>query len=115
VVVREHGLAAANVFARGGAALSPLFAFLQHDLRSSFVPLLVLGCLCLAAAFAAVLLPETVNEKTPETIQDMNLLYSMRRRRSWRVALAGMLRPSASPAPGSARTAEEVHGAELRP
>jgi hypothetical protein len=95
-VVREHGLAAANVFARIGAGVSPLFAFMQYQLRSGFVSLLVLGSFCLAAAFLAVLLPETLGEKVPETIQELNVLLSMRRRRSWRVALAGMLRPSTS-------------------
>ena len=69
VVVREHGLAAANIFGRCGAAIAPLFAFLQYSLRSSFVPLLVLGCLCLAAGVLAALLPETMGEKTPDTIQ----------------------------------------------
>lgn len=96
LMVREHGLAAANVFARLGAGVSPLFAFLQYQLRSGFVPLLVLGCLCLAAAFLAVLLPETLGEKASETIQELNVMLSMRRRRSWRVALASMLRPSTS-------------------
>lgn len=103
-VVREHGLAAANVFARIGAGISPLFAFLQYQLRSSFVPLLVLGSLCLAAACLAVLLPETLGERVPDTIQELNVLLSMRRRRSWRVALAGMLRPSSGQAAGPARS-----------
>ena len=69
MVVREHGLAAANVFGRCGAAIAPLFAFLQFQLRSSFVPLLVLGCMCLAAGVLAAMLPETLGEKTPDTIQ----------------------------------------------
>ncbi|KAI3428283.1 hypothetical protein D9Q98_006662 [Chlorella vulgaris] len=96
VAVREHGMAASNFFARAGAAISPLFAFLQFQLRSSFVPLLVLGSLCLAAAFLAALLPETLGDKIPETIHELNVSLSLRRRRSWRVALAGMLRPSSS-------------------
>lgn len=96
LVVREHGLGAANLCTRAGAAFAPLFAWLQHRLRRSFVPLLVLGCLCLAAAVLSVGLPETLGEAQPATIQDLNTLQAMRRKRSWRVALAGMLHPGAS-------------------
>ena len=82
MVVREQGLMAANVFGRSGAALAPLFAFLQAQLRSCFVPLLVLGCLCVSAGALVVLLPETLGEKTPETIQvcvliDLHLTFRL--------------------------------------
>ena len=106
-VVREQGLGAANAFGRAGAAFAPLLAFLQHQLRRSFVPLLVLGCLCLGAAVLSVGLPETLGEPIPETIQELHVMQAMKRKRSWRLALAGWavpsgggaaLRPSASAA-----------------
>lgn len=99
-VVREQGMAAANVFGRAGAAITPLFAFLQHQLHSGFVPLLVLGCLCVAGGALAALLPETLGEKQPETIQEMNAALNLRRKRSWRLALAGILRPGGGAAAG---------------
>lgn len=92
-VVREQGLAAANLFGRAGAAIAPLWAFLQFHLHSAFVPLLVLGCLCVGAGALTAMLPETLGERVPETIQEMNTLLNLRRKRSWRVALAGILRP----------------------
>lgn len=97
-VVREHGLGACNAFGRAGAALAPLFAFLQAQLGGSFVPLLALGCLALAAAALSLGLPETLGEPPFQTIQDLNVMLAMRRKRSWRLALAGYLRrePSVS-------------------
>lgn len=94
-VVREQGLAAANLFGRAGAAIAPLWAFLQFRLHSAFVPLLVLGCLCVAGGALTAMLPETLGERVPETIQEMNTLLNLRRKRSWRVALAAILRPGA--------------------
>ncbi|PRW56655.1 ankyrin repeat [Chlorella sorokiniana] len=94
-VVREQGLGAANACGRAGAALTPLFAFLQQQLRRSFVPLLVMGSLCLGAAVLSLGLPETLNEPYPETIQEMNIMEQMKRKRSWRLALAGWTVPSA--------------------
>lgn len=97
MAVREPALGAANFFGRAGAALTPLFAFLQAQL-GSFVPLLVLGCLCIAAAVLSMGLPETLGESCPETVQELNVQMAMRRKRSWRVALASMLRPVPSAA-----------------
>lgn len=122
-VVREEGLGAANAFGRAGAALTPLFAFLQQQLRSSFVPLLVLGCLCLGAAVLSLGLEETLNEPHPETIQEMNVMAQMKRKRSWRLALAGWtvpagagaaLRPSSSSASLPQRTASVASQLEAR-
>lgn len=97
-LVREHGLGACNAFGHAGAALTPLFAFLQWQLGSGFVPLLVLGCLCLVAAGLSLGLPETLGEAPPQTIQELNVQLAMRRKRSWRLSLSlgGYLRPSAS-------------------
>lgn len=113
--MREQGLGAANVMARAGAALTPLFAFLQSSLGSSFVPLLVLGCLTLAAAFFTLGLPETLGEAAPATIQDLHLQMSLRRKRhSWRHALAGVasvLRPGGSPPSRTASATLETSAA----
>lgn len=112
-VVREPALGAANAFGRAGAALTPLFAFLQAKLHSPFVPLLVLGCLAVAAAVLSVGLPETLGEPCPQTIQELHSLLAIKRKRSWRLALAGVLRPSASAAslPRSQSSQAEVAAA----
>ena len=104
VVVREHGLGACNAVGRAGAALAPLCAFLQAQLAASFVPLLVLGCAALAGAALCLGLPETLGEAPPATIQDLNVLLAMRRKRSWRLSLAGYLRrePSSQASLGAA-------------
>ncbi|KAI7839294.1 hypothetical protein COHA_006992 [Chlorella ohadii] len=123
-VVREQGLGASNAFGRAGAALTPLFAFLQHQLRRSFVPLLVLGCLCFGAAVLSLGIPETLNEQYPDTIQDLNIQEQMKRKKSWRLALAGWsvpgtgagaaLRPSSSSASLPQRTASVASQLEAR-
>lgn len=123
-MVREQGLGAANAFGRAGAALTPLFAFLQQQLRRNFVPLLVMGCMCLGAAVLSLGLPETLSEPYPETIQDMNVMEQMKRKRSWRLALAGWtvpstgagaaLRPSSSSASLPQRTASVASQLEAR-
>ena len=84
MVVREHGLAAANVFGRCGAAIAPLFAFLQFQLRSSFVPLLVLGCMCLAAGvLAGILRPSSASQAAQRALpSQQEEAYSLPSQRS---------------------------------
>lgn len=71
-VLRGQGLAASNVLGRAGTVLAPGLVLLEHLLRGrggNLVPLVVAGGLCLAAAAAAVGLPETLNNPPPETLQ----------------------------------------------
>ncbi|KAK3931402.1 Organic cation transporter protein [Frankliniella fusca] len=67
-VIRNVGLGAASTSARVGGVLAPYFNLLADYWRP--LPLVIFGTLALSAGSLALLLPETLNKKLPETIQD---------------------------------------------
>ncbi|XP_034238416.1 organic cation transporter protein [Thrips palmi] len=67
-VIRNVGLGAASTSARVGGVLAPYFNLLADYWRP--LPLLIFGSLALISGCLALLLPETLNKKLPETIAD---------------------------------------------
>ena len=67
-VIRNVGLGAASTSARAGGILAPYFNLLADYWRP--LPLLIFGTMSLTAGSLALLLPETLNKKLPETIED---------------------------------------------
>ena len=98
-----------NVLARAGAALAPLFAFLQAHRGGAVVPWLALGGLSLAAAVLVLGLPETLGEPQHASIQELHLAMSLRRKRapSWRFSFGGRSASAAS-LPSAAGALETV-------
>lgn len=67
-VIRNVGLGAASTSARVGGVLAPYFNLLADYWRP--LPLVIFGSLALLSGCLALLLPETLNKKLPETIKD---------------------------------------------
>ncbi|XP_046374364.1 organic cation transporter protein-like [Haliotis rufescens] len=72
-VVRNSGMGASSVFARVGGIISPYVAdlglFVGGDLKVA-LPLIVFGAVSVGAGLISLLLPETLNRKLPESIED---------------------------------------------
>ncbi|XP_071112650.1 organic cation transporter protein-like [Haliotis cracherodii] len=72
-VVRNSGMGASSVFARVGGIISPYVAdlglFVGGDLKVA-LPLIVFGAVSVGAGLISLLLPETLNRKLPESIDD---------------------------------------------
>ncbi|XP_067675691.1 organic cation transporter protein-like isoform X2 [Haliotis asinina] len=72
-VVRNSGMGGSSFSARIGGILSPYIADLGTIVGGDFgnaLPLLVFGAVTVAAGILALWLPETLNRKLPETIED---------------------------------------------
>ncbi|XP_046583400.1 organic cation transporter protein-like [Haliotis rubra] len=72
-VVRNSGMGGSSFSARIGGILSPYIADLGTIVDGDFgnaLPLLVFGAMTVAAGILALWLPETLNRKLPETIDD---------------------------------------------
>ncbi|KAL5011131.1 hypothetical protein ScPMuIL_013436 [Solemya velum] len=72
-VVRNSGLGSSSMCARIGGMVSPYIAdlgTLVEGPTSKALPLIIFGGLSIAAGLLALILPETVNRKLPETIED---------------------------------------------
>ncbi|KAK9506077.1 hypothetical protein O3M35_008076 [Rhynocoris fuscipes] len=67
-VVRNVGLGAASTFARIGGILAPYVNIMAEVWTP--LPLLIFGILALLSGTSALLLPETLNRKLPESIED---------------------------------------------
>jgi OCT family organic cation transporter-like MFS transporter 4/5 len=70
-VVRNIGIGAASTSARIGGILAPYFLLLGDHWRP--LPLLIYGALALCGGLLSLLLPETLNKKLPDTIEDGEL------------------------------------------
>ncbi|XP_046583398.1 organic cation transporter protein-like [Haliotis rubra] len=72
-VVRSSGMGASSTFARVGGIVSPYVADLGllvgGDLKVA-LPLIVFGAVSVGAGLLSLLLPETLNRRLPETIDD---------------------------------------------
>ncbi|XP_046545783.1 organic cation transporter protein-like [Haliotis rubra] len=72
-VIRSSALAAANIFARVGGTISPYIASLALVISGDFgpiVPLIIIGTTMIVAGLAALVLPETLNNPLPDTIEE---------------------------------------------
>uniref|UniRef100_A0A069DW20 Putative synaptic vesicle transporter svop n=1 Tax=Panstrongylus megistus TaxID=65343 RepID=A0A069DW20_9HEMI len=67
-VIRNVGLGAASTFARVGGILAP-YANIMAEVWTP-LPLIIFGALALSSGTLALALPETLNKKLPETIED---------------------------------------------
>ena len=68
VSYRTAGVGLCSMFGRLGGILAPLIlAFGKHWAP---LPLLVFGCVSIFAGFLALLLPETLGKKLPETMEE---------------------------------------------
>ncbi|GFG37619.1 hypothetical protein Cfor_12698, partial [Coptotermes formosanus] len=70
-VVRNIGIGAASTSARIGGILAPYTLLLGDHWRP--LPLLIYGALALCGGVLSLLLPETLNKKLPDTIEDGEL------------------------------------------
>ncbi|KAK0182728.1 hypothetical protein PV327_000834 [Microctonus hyperodae] len=70
-VVRNVGLGASSTFARVGGVIAPSVNYLS-EIWAPF-PLVIFGSCALTGGLVSLLLPETLNKKLPETIQDGEL------------------------------------------
>ncbi|XP_035825611.1 solute carrier family 22 member 1-like [Aplysia californica] len=72
-VMRNSGMGVSSVCARIGGILAPfvgdLGSVLEGDIAVA-LPLIVFGGLCLTAGLLDLLLPETLNRKLPDTVED---------------------------------------------
>ncbi|XP_064595319.1 organic cation transporter protein-like [Liolophura sinensis] len=72
-VVRNSALGAASMFARAGGMISPYISdmsdFVGGDIGKA-LPLLIFGVSAVVAGLLSLVLPETLNKKLPETIED---------------------------------------------
>lgn len=66
--VRNVGLGASSMMARVGGILAPYINALSVTWKP--FPLIIFGCLALVSGLLSLLLPETLNKKLPETIEE---------------------------------------------
>lgn len=72
-VVRNAGMGSCSCMARVGGIIAPLIADLDQLVSGKFgkaLPLLVFGILSVIAGLMALVLPETLKQELPETLQD---------------------------------------------
>nr|CAH7722372.1 unnamed protein product [Callosobruchus chinensis] len=67
-VIRNAGLGAGSTCARLGSIIAPYINILTHVWKP--LPLLIFGSLSLLGGIISLVLPETLNKKLPETIEE---------------------------------------------
>ncbi|KAK6169655.1 hypothetical protein SNE40_020657 [Patella caerulea] len=76
-VLRNSALGSSSTCSHFGGMLSPYIAdlgiLIGGDLKTA-LPLIVFGSICVTAGLLSLLLPETLNQKLPETIEDTKSL-----------------------------------------
>ncbi|XP_045530578.1 solute carrier family 22 member 15-like isoform X4 [Pieris brassicae] len=75
--LRQSGLALGNVLSSVASALAPYILYLGRRVDPR-LPGLILGTSCLLSVFISMFLPETLNAKLPETIEDAKVFGSKR-------------------------------------
>ncbi|CAF4937621.1 unnamed protein product [Pieris macdunnoughi] len=75
--LRQSGLALGNVVSGMASALAPYILYLGRRVDPR-LPGLILGTSCLLSVFISMFLPETLNAKLPETIEDAKVFGSKR-------------------------------------
>ncbi|XP_050391200.2 organic cation transporter protein [Patella vulgata] len=77
-VLRNSALGSSSTCSHFGGMLSPYIAdlgiIIGGDLKTA-LPLIVFGSTCVTAGLLSLLLPETLNQKLPETIEDTKSLH----------------------------------------
>ncbi|CAG4911098.1 unnamed protein product [Colias eurytheme] len=73
--LRSSGLSLGNVVSSAAAAIAPYILYLGRRVDSR-LPGIILASTCFLSVFTSIFLPETMNTKLPETIEDANLLGS---------------------------------------
>ncbi|XP_042372514.1 solute carrier family 22 member 7-like, partial [Plectropomus leopardus] len=68
-VIRQNGLGYNNFVSRVGVSVAPLILMLED--AWTLLPQIIICSLAVTSGLAALLLPETLNEKLPETIDDI--------------------------------------------
>nr|KAG5711087.1 hypothetical protein BaRGS_004731 [Batillaria attramentaria] len=72
-VIRNSGIGASSVFARVGGIMAPYIANLGQSIggeAATAVPLVIFGAAAMIAGVLLLCLPETLNRRLPETVQD---------------------------------------------
>ncbi|CAH2073708.1 unnamed protein product, partial [Iphiclides podalirius] len=67
--IRQSGMSLGNLFSSAGSALAPYVLYLGRRIDSRLTGV-TLTCICFVGVICNMLLPETLNKKLPETIQD---------------------------------------------
>lgn len=71
--VRSFVLGTVNIGARIGTIVAPYIANITDIVDTDFglaLPLIIFGCIALTVGIASLIIPETLNTKLPETIED---------------------------------------------
>lgn len=71
--VRSFVLGTVNIGARMGTIVAPYIANITDIVHTEFglaLPLIIFGCIALTVGIASLIIPETLNTKLPETIED---------------------------------------------
>ncbi|XP_072942106.1 solute carrier family 22 member 1-like [Epargyreus clarus] len=67
--LRQSGLALGNVFASLGSVMAPYILYLGRPIDER-LPSIIISAMCIGAVISSLLLPETLNAKLPETIEE---------------------------------------------
>ncbi|KPI91570.1 Solute carrier family 22 member 15 [Papilio xuthus] len=67
--IRQSGMCLGNLFSSGGSALAPYIFYLGHRVNSQLSSVILTG-VSVIGVISTSLLPETLNKKLPETIED---------------------------------------------
>ncbi|OWF41581.1 organic cation transporter protein-like [Mizuhopecten yessoensis] len=74
-VIRNIGMGSCAFWARFGGVVAPLVLMLG-DVTHKSISVVVFGCIALIGGFVTLLLPETLGQKLPDTIEDTESLRS---------------------------------------
>lgn len=67
-LIRSGGVGTFSTFSRFGALLAPFVPLLKRYF--SFLPLLTFGTFAFISGILAIILPETIGQKLPDTIEE---------------------------------------------
>ncbi|KPJ06164.1 Solute carrier family 22 member 15 [Papilio machaon] len=67
--IRQSGMSLGNLFSSGGSALAPYIFYLGHRVNLQLSSVILTG-VSVIGVISTLLLPETLNKKLPETIED---------------------------------------------